>query len=80
MFKKLFGQGSGQGGGGGPANSANSTGRTVDAIQKLGEVCNPPLDRLFGGASPAVGTMLLLEEWHSVTSVAQRSHRLRSCS
>lgn len=46
MFKKLFGQGSGQGGGGGgPANSANSTGRTVDAIQKLGEVSNPPLGR-----------------------------------
>lgn len=33
MFKRIFGQGSGGGGGGG-----NSTTKTVDAIQKLGEV------------------------------------------
>ena len=46
MFKKLFGQG-GHGGGGGGGGSAphqsrqvtaNSTQKTVDAIQKLGEV------------------------------------------
>jgi hypothetical protein len=34
MFKRIFGQGSGGGGGGG----GNSTTKTVDAIQKLGEV------------------------------------------
>lgn len=34
MFKRIFGQGNGGGGGGG----GNSTTRTVDAIQKLGEV------------------------------------------
>ena len=48
MFKKLFGQGGhggGGGGGGGGGSShqprqmtANSTQKTVDAIQKLGEV------------------------------------------
>ena len=49
MFKKLFGQGGGHGGGGGGGGgggshqprqmTANSTQKTVDAIQKLGEVC-----------------------------------------
>ena len=49
MFKKLFGQGGGHGGGGGGGGgggsshqprqmTANSTQKTVDAIQKLGEV------------------------------------------
>jgi len=47
MFKRIFGQGSGGGGGGpGPKPSVTSTARTVDAIQKLGEVgfhpfCDP---------------------------------------
>lgn len=54
MFKKLFGQGGGHGGGGGGGGgggtshsggsrqvTANSTQKTVDAIQKLGEVCIP---------------------------------------
>lgn len=38
MFKRIFGQGSGGGGGAGPKPSVTSTVRTVDAIQKLGEV------------------------------------------
>ena len=50
MFKKLFGQGGGHGGGGGGGGgggtshqgsrqvTATSTQKTVDAIQKLGEV------------------------------------------
>jgi hypothetical protein len=38
MFKRIFGQGSGGGGGVGPKPSVTSTVRTVDAIQKLGEV------------------------------------------
>jgi len=52
MFRKLFGQGSGQGGGGGgPPNSAASTVRTVDAIQKLGEVTQAALDGPLAGAA-----------------------------
>jgi len=38
MFKRIFGQGSNGGGTGGGAGGGNSTTRTVDAIQKLGEV------------------------------------------
>ena len=38
MFKRIFGQGSGGGPGPGPKPSVTSTNRTVDAIQKLGEV------------------------------------------
>ena len=38
MFKRIFGQGSNGGGPGGGAGGGNSTTRTVDAIQKLGEV------------------------------------------
>ena len=47
MFKNLFGKGHGGGGGGGSSGAphqgsrqvtANSTQKTVDAIQKLGEV------------------------------------------
>ncbi len=39
MFKRIFGQGSGGGGGpAGPKPNVTSTARTVDAIQKLGEV------------------------------------------
>ena len=40
MFKRIFGQGSG-GSSPGPKPSVSSTTRTVDAIQKLGEVRTP---------------------------------------
>lgn len=79
MFKKLFGQGGGHGGGGGGGGgggtsqsgtrqvTATSTQKTVDAIQKLGEVPH------FSSSS----------ELHiSLTSLAEalvHHARLRSC-
>ena len=55
MFKRIFGQGSGGGGGVGPKPSVTSTVRTVDAIQKLGEVssCTPA----WTHAGSFIGTM-----------------------
>jgi hypothetical protein len=58
MFKRIFGQGSGGGPGPGLKPSVTSTTRTVDAIQKLGEVREQPLLLLLALHSSNVAAKL----------------------
>ena len=62
MFKRIFGQGSGGGGGpAGPRPNVSSTAQTVDAIQKLGEVSSllPCVNRPAKLSSPQLAIC-----WH----------------